>query len=152
MKGKDLKLIFEPGKFLVSDSGYFITKVNYLKKSNKNTFVQVDSGFNHFVRPTLYKSFHDIINLSNPNDEKFEYSVVGYICEKDTFAEKRKISKISSGDILCFKNSGAYGFSMTSNYNSRLKPSELCIHNNEIKQIRKREEFDDLLYGQIDIF
>tara|TARA_B100000989_G_scaffold296614_1_gene280257 strand:+ start:444 stop:1652 length:1209 start_codon:yes stop_codon:yes gene_type:complete len=151
-KGKNLKIIFEPGKFLVSDSGYFITKVNYLKKSNGNTFVQVDSGFNHFVRPTMYKSFHDIINLSNPNDEKYEYSVVGYICEKDTFAEKRRISKISTGDILCFKNSGAYGFSMTSNYNSRLKPSELCIHKNEIKEIRKREEFDNLLYGQIDIF
>jgi len=151
-KGKDLKLIFEPGKFLVSDSGYFITKVNYIKKSSRNTFIQVDSGFNHFVRPTLYKSFHDIINLSNPNDEKFEYSVVGYICEKDTFAEKRRISKISSGDILCFKNSGAYGFTMTSNYNSRLKPSEVCIYENKILEIRKREEFDDLLNKQIDIF
>ena len=151
-KGKDLKLIFEPGKFLVSESGYFITKVNYVKESSKNTFIQVDSGFNHFVRPTLYKSFHEIINLSNPNDEKFEYSVVGYICEKDTFAEKRRISKISSGDILCFKNSGAYGFTMTSNYNSRLKPSEVCIYKNKIIEIRKREEFDDLLYGQIDIF
>ena len=151
-KGKDLKLIFEPGKFLVSDSGYFITKVNYVKKSSRNTFIQVDSGFNHFVRPTLYKSFHDIINLSNPNDEKLEYSVVGYICEKDTFAEKRRISKISPGDILCFKNSGAYGFTMTSNYNSRLKPSEVCIYKNKIIEIRKREEFDDLLNKQIDIF
>jgi len=151
-KGKDLKLIFEPGKFLVSESGYFITKVNYVKESSKNTFIQVDSGFNHFVRPTLYKSFHEIINLSNPNDEKFEYSVVGYICEKDTFAEKRRISKISSGDILCFKNSGAYGFTMTSNYNSRLKPSEVCIYKNKIIEIRKREEFDDLLNKQIDIF
>ena len=151
-KGKDLKLIFEPGKFLVSESGYFITKVNYVKESSKNTFIQVDSGFNHFVRPTLYKSFHEIINLSNPNDEKFEYSVVGYICEKDTFAEKRRISKISSGDILCFKNSGAYGFTMTSNYNSRLKPSEVCVYKNKIIEIRKREKFDDLLSGQIDIF
>ena len=151
-KGKDLKLIFEPGKFLVSESGYFITKVNYVKESSKNTFIQVDSGFNHFVRPTLYNSFHEIINLSNPNDEKFEYSVVGYICEKDTFAEKRRISKISSGDILCFKNSGAYGFTMTSNYNSRLKPSEVCIYKNKIIEIRKREEFDDLLNKQIDIF
>ena len=151
-KGKDLKLIFEPGKFLVSDSGYFITKVNYVKKSSKNTFVQVNSGFNHFVRPTLYKSYHEIVNLSNPNDKKFDYSVVGYICEKDTFAENREISKVSKGDLLCFKNSGAYGFTMTSNYNSRLKPTEVCIYKNEIKMIRKREIFDDLFRGQIDIF
>jgi diaminopimelate decarboxylase len=151
-KGKNLKLIFEPGKFLVSDSGYFITKVNYVKKSNKNTFVQVNSGFNHFVRPTLYKSYHEIVNLSNPNDKKFDYSVVGYICEKDTFAENREISKVSKGDLLCFKNSGAYGFTMTSNYNSRLKPTEVCIYKNEIKMIRKGEKFDDLFRGQIDIF
>jgi len=151
-KGKDLKLIFEPGKFLVSDSGYFITKVNYIKKSSKNTFVQVNSGFNHFVRPTLYKSYHEIVNLSNPNDKKFEYSVVGYICEKDTFAEKREISRVSKGDLLCFKNSGAYGFTMTSNYNSRLKPTEVCIYKDEIKKIREGEKFDDLFRGQIDIF
>ena len=151
-KGKDLKLIFEPGKFLVSDSGYFITKVNYVKKSSKNKFVQVNSGFNHFVRPTLYKSYHEIVNLSNPNDKKFDYSVVGYICEKDTFAENREISKVSKGDLLCFKNSGAYGFTMTSNYNSRLKPTEVCIYKNEIKMIREGEKFDDLFRGQIDIF
>ena len=151
-KGKDLKLIFEPGKFLVSDSGYFITKVNYVKKSSKNTFVQVNSGFNHFVRPTLYKSYHEIVNLSNPNDKKFDYSVVGYICEKDTFAENREISKVSKGDLLCFKNSGAYGFTMTSNYNSRLKPTEVCIYKNEIKKIREGEKFDDLFRDQIDIF
>jgi len=151
-KGKDLKLIFEPGKFLVSDSGYFITKVNYVKKSSKNTFVQVNSGFNHFVRPTLYKSYHEIVNLSNPNDKKFDYSVVGYICEKDTFAENREISRVSKGDLLCFKNSGAYGFTMTSNYNSRLKPTEVCIYKNEIKKIREGEKFDDLFRDQIDIF
>ena len=151
-KGKDLKLIFEPGKFLVSDSGYFITKVNYVKKSSKNTFVQVNSGFNHFVRPTLYKSYHEIVNLSNPNDKKFDYSVVGYICEKDTFAENREISKVSKGDLLCFKNSGAYGVTMTSNYNSRLKPTEVCIYKNEIKKIREGEKFDDLFRDQIDIF
>ena len=151
-KGKDLKLIFEPGKFLVSDSGYFITKVNYIKKTRQNTFVQVNSGFNHLIRPTLYRSHHEIINLSNPDFKEFKYSVVGYICEKDTFANKRMISKVSKGDLLCFKNSGAYGFSMTSNYNSRLKPAEVCIYKDEIKKIREGEKFDDLFYGQIDIF
>ena len=150
--GKDLKIIFEPGKFLVSDSGYFITKVNYIKRSENNNFVQVNSGFNHFIRPTLYNSYHEVINLSNPNDQKEEYTVVGYICEKDTLAEKRKISKISKGDFLCFKNAGAYGYNMSSNYNSRLRPLELCIHENSIKKIREKENLEDLLKNQIDIF
>ena len=150
--GRDLKLIFEPGKYLVSDSGYFITKVNYIKKIKNKNFAQVNSGFNHFLRPTFYKSHHEIINLSNPNDKKVEYTVVGYICEKDTFAEKRKVSKISKDDILCFKNAGAYGFNMSSNYNSRIKPAEFCIHNNEIKKIRDKQSLEDLLNNQIDIF
>ena len=150
--GKKLKIIFEPGKFLVSDSGYFITSVNYIKKSQNNNFIQVNSGFNHFLRPTLYNSYHEVINLSNPNDQKEEYTVVGYICEKDTLAEKRKISKISKGDLLCFKNAGAYGFNMSNNYNSRLRPAELCIHNNSIKKIREKENLEDLLNNQIDIF
>mgnify|MGYP005631074891 FL=1 len=150
--GRELKIIFEPGKFLVSDSGYFITKVNYIKRSENNNFVQVNSGFNHFIRPTLYNSHHEVINLSNPNDQKEEYTVVGYICEKDTLAEKRKISKISKGDLLCFKNAGAYGYNMSSNYNSRLRPAELCIHENSIKKIREEENLEDLLKNQIDIF
>ena len=150
--GKELKLIFEPGKFLVSDAGYFITKVNYIKKSNNNCFAQVNSGFNHFIRPTLYKSYHEVVNLSNPSDQKEEYTIVGYICEKDTFAEKRKVSRISKDDILCFKNAGAYGYNMSSNYNSRLKPAEVCIHNNELKKIREEEKLEDLFKNQIDIF
>lgn len=150
--GKELKLIFEPGKFLVSDAGYFITKVNYIKKSNNNCFAQVNSGFNHFIRPTLYKSYHEVVNLSNPSDQKEEYTIVGYICEKDTFAEKRKVSRISKDDILCFKNAGAYGFNMSSNYNSRLKPAEVCIHNDMLKKIREEEQLEDLFKNQIDIF
>ena len=150
--GKKLKIIFEPGKFLVSDSGYFITSVNYIKKSQNNNFIQVNSGFNHFLRPTLYNSYHEVINLSNPNDQKEECTIVGYICEKDTLAEKRMISKISKGDLLCFKNAGAYGYNMSSNYNSRLRPAELCIHDNSIKKIREKENLEDLLKNQIDIF
>ena len=150
--GKELKLIFEPGKFLVSDSGYFITRVNYIKKSHNNCFAQVNSGFNHFIRPTLYKSYHEVVNLSNPSDQKEEYTIVGYICEKDTFAEKRKVSKISKDDILCFKNAGAYGYNMSSNYNSRLRPAEVCIHDNKLKKIREAEKLEDLFKNQIDIF
>ena len=149
---KKLKLIFEPGKFLVSDSGFFITKVNYIKSTKTKDFLQVDSGFNHLLRPTLYGSHHEIINLSNPAGKKKEYDVVGYICEKDTFAEKRKISETSIGDLICFKNVGAYGFNMSSNYNSRLKPAEVCIYNNKILKIREAQSLKDLLIGQIDIF
>jgi len=149
---KKLKLIFEPGKFLVSDCGFFITKVNYIKSTKTKDFLQVDSGFNHLLRPTLYGSHHEIINLSNPAGKKKEYDVVGYICEKDTFAEKRKISETSIGDLICFKNAGAYGFNMSSNYNSRLKPAEVCIYNNKILKIREAQSLKDLLKGQIDIF
>ena len=149
---KKLKLIFEPGKFLVSDCGFFITKVNYIKSTKTKDFLQVDSGFNHLLRPTLYGSHHEIINLSNPAGKKKEYDVVGYICEKDTFAEKRKISETSIGDLICFKNVGAYGFNMSSNYNSRLKPAEVCVYNNKILKIREAQSLKDLLIGQIDIF
>ena len=149
---KKLKLIFEPGKFLVSDCGFFITKVNYIKSTKTKDFLQVDSGFNHLLRPTLYGSHHEIINLSNPAGKKKEYDIVGYICEKDTFAEKRKISDTSKGDLICFKNAGAYGFNMSSNYNSRVKPAEVCIYNNKILKIREAQSLSDLLLGQIDIF
>ena len=149
---KKLKLIFEPGKFLVSDCGFFITKVNYIKSTKTKDFLQVDSGLNHLLRPTLYGSHHEIINLSNPAGKKKEYDVVGYICEKDTFAEKRKIPETSVGDLICFKNAGAYGFEMSSNYNSRLKPAEVCIYNNKILKIREAQSLNDLLLGQIDIF
>ena len=149
---KKLKLIFEPGKFLVSDCGFFITKVNYIKSTKTKDFLQVDSGLNHLLRPTLYGSYHEIINLSNPAGKKKEYDVVGYICEKDTFAEKRKIPETSVGDLICFKNAGAYGFEMSSNYNSRLKPAEVCIYNNKILKIREAQSLNDLLIGQIDIF
>ncbi len=149
---KKLKLIFEPGKFLVSDCGFFITKVNYIKSTKTKDFLQVDSGLNHLLRPTLYGSHHEIINLSNPAGKKKEYDVVGYICEKDTFAEKRKIPETSVGDLICFKNAGAYGFEMSSNYNSRLKPAEVCIYNNKILKIRQAQSLNDLLIGQIDIF
>lgn len=151
-EGRDLKIIIEPGKFLVSSSGFFLTKVNNIKSTKGQDFVQVNSGFNHLVRPMLYGSHHEIINLSNPNDSKQEYDVVGYICEKDTFAENRLISKVSKNDILCFKNAGAYGFSMSSNYNSRIKPAEACILNGKVKKIRNKQDLRDILKGQIDIF
>ena len=150
--GKNLTLIFEPGKFLVSEAGKFICKVNSIKQTTSTVFAQVDSGFNHFLRPMMYGANHHIENISNPNDKERYYSIVGYICETDTFASNRKISTISIGDLLCFNNAGAYCHTMSSNYNSRYRPAEVLYINNQLKLIRKRENFDDLIRNQINIF
>ena len=149
--GKELTLTFEPGKFLVSEAGNFLCAVNSIKQTTSTVFAQIDSGFNHFVRPMMYGSNHYIENISNPDDSERFYSIVGYICETDTFATNRRISMISEGDILCFKNAGAYCFSMASNYNSRYKPSEILFYKNEFTEIRKRESFEDLIKNQIEI-
>jgi len=147
--GKDLTLAFEPGKFLVSEAGYFLTKVNAVKQTTSTVFAQVDSGFNHLIRPMLYGSHHDIINISNPKGRERFYTVVGYICETDTFGNNRRINEINEGDVLCFKNAGAYCFSMSSNYNSRYRPAEILWHNKKAHLIRQRESFEDILKNQI---
>jgi diaminopimelate decarboxylase len=149
--GKDLTLAFEPGKFLVSEAGVFLAKVNVVKQTTSTVFAQIDSGFNHLIRPMLYGSQHDILNISNPKGRERFYSVVGYICETDTFANNRRISEINEGDILCFKNAGAYCYSMASNYNSRYRPAEVLLHKGEAHLIRKRETFDDILHNQVEI-
>ena len=149
--GKELTLAFEPGKCLVSEAGNFLCSVNSIKQTTSTVFAQVDSGFNHFVRPMMYGSSHDIINISNPKDKERFYSVVGYICETDTFANNKRISTISEGDVLCFTNAGAYCFTMASNYNSRYKPSEILFLNNKSIEIRKRETIEDILKNQIEI-
>ena len=146
--GKDLTLMFEPGKFLVSQSGYFLAKVNVIKQTTSTVFAGVDSGFNHLVRPMMYDSYHHITNISNPKGRERYYSVVGYICETDTFGNNRRINEITEENILCFHNAGAYCFSMASNYNSRFKPAEVMIHNGKDYLIRKRETFDDILRNQ----
>ena len=147
--GKELTLAFEPGKFLVSEAGYFLSQVNVVKQTTSTVFAQVNSGFNHLIRPMLYGSQHHIENISNPNGRERFYSVVGYVCETDTFANNRRINEISEGDLLCFHNAGAYCFSMASNYNSRFRPAEIFWHQGEAKLIRKAEEFDDLLHNQV---
>ena len=147
--GKELTLAFEPGKFLVSEAGYFLTQVNVVKQTTSTVFAQVNSGFNHLIRPMLYGSQHHIENISNPNGRERFYSVVGYICETDTFANNRRINEVSEGDLLCFHNAGAYCFSMASNYNSRFRPAEIFWHQGEAKLIRKAEQFDDLLHNQV---
>ncbi len=147
--GKDLTLIFEPGKFLVSEAGYFLAKVNVVKQTTSTVFAGIDSGFNHLIRPMFYGSQHYIENISNPKGKERFYSVVGYICETDTFANNRRIAEINEGDILSFRNAGAYCFSMSSNYNSRYKPAEVLWMNGQGHLIRAHETFEDLLKNQI---
>lgn len=141
----ELTLMFEPGKFLVSQSGFFIVSVNVIKQTTSTVFAEVDSGFNHLIRPMFYNAHHTITNLSNPEGRHRFYTVVGYICETDTFGTNRKIREIHEGDLLCFQNAGAYCFSMSSNYNSRLKPAEVLLLNGKPHLIRRRENLDDLL-------
>ena len=149
--GKKIALAFEPGKFLVSEAGYFITSVNSVKQTTSTIFAQINSGFNHFIRPMFYNSYHEIINISNPKGKKRFYSVVGYICETDTFANNREIEEISEGDILVFKNAGAYCFAMANNYNSRPKPIEIFLYNNKALIIREKENLKDILNKQIEL-
>jgi diaminopimelate decarboxylase len=146
--GKELTLMFEPGKFLVSEAGYFLVHVNVVKQTTSTVFASVDSGFNHLIRPMFYDSYHHIHNVSNPNGRERYYSVVGYICETDTFASNRRISEIREGDVLCFNNAGAYCFTMASNYNSRYRPAEVLVYKNQDFLIRKQETFDDLIKNQ----
>ncbi|MCL9770131.1 diaminopimelate decarboxylase [Flavobacterium sp. HXWNR69] len=147
--GRPLTLAFEPGKFLVSEAGYFLAKVNVVKQTTSTVFAGIDSGFNHLIRPMLYGAQHHIENISNPKGKERYYSVVGYICETDTFASNRRITEIHEGDILCFRNSGAYCFSMASNYNSRLKPAEVLWKDGKGHLIRERETLDDILRNQV---
>ena len=149
--GSELTLVFEPGKYLVSEAGYFVSKVNSVKQTTSTVFAQVESGFNHLLRPMFYGSYHEIENLSNPLGEERFYSVVGYICETDTFGSNRKISEIKEGDYLVFKNAGAYCFSMSSNYNSRYKPKEILWIGGKGHLIRREEKFDDLIRNQVEL-
>ena len=149
--GRPLTMWFEPGKFIVSESGQLLARVNVVKENPTVTFVGIDTGLNHLIRPMMYDAYHEIENLSNPAGERKPYTVVGYICETDTFASHRMLPEVRPGDILAIKNAGAYGFSMSSNYNGRLRPAEVLIHRGEAKLIRQRESLDDLLRNQIDI-
>lgn len=148
--GRPLQIWFEPGKFLVSECGYFITQVNVIKETSNVAFVSVDSGFNHLIRPMFYDAYHHIENISHSTGQQKIYSVVGNICETDTFAWDRELKEVREGDFLVFYNAGAYGFEMSSNFNARYKPAEVLIKDGKPYLIRKREVFDDLLRNQIE--
>jgi diaminopimelate decarboxylase len=147
--GKELTLIFEPGKFLVSEAGYFIARVNVVKQTLSTVFAGLDTGMNHLIRPMFYDAYHQIINVSKTDGKTRIYTVVGYICETDTFGWNRKITEITEGDYLAFLNAGAYCFTMASNYNSRYKPAEVMIYKKKDWLIRQRENFDDLTRNQV---
>jgi diaminopimelate decarboxylase len=149
--GKELELWFEPGKFLVSEAGFLFANANVIKTTPATVFVGVDSGMNHLIRPMMYNSYHDILNISNPKGTFRVYSVVGYICESDTLGADRKLREVREGDIIGIKNAGAYAFTMSSNYNSRLRPAEVLIIDGEAKLIRQRETMDDILGNMIEI-
>ncbi len=146
-----LELWFEPGKFLVSNCGHFLVKTNVIKHTTATVFAGVDSGFNHLIRPMFYEAYHKIENISNPKGPERIYTVVGNICETDTFAWDRKITEVREGDILVFRNAGAYGFEMSSNFNSRLKPAEVLFIKGKAHLIRARDQFEDLLHKQIEV-
>ncbi|MEO7530949.1 MAG: diaminopimelate decarboxylase, partial [Sediminibacterium sp.] len=148
---RDFEAWFEPGKFMVSECGYFITEVNVMKQSGSTHFAGVNSGFNHLIRPMFYESYHRIANISNPAAPKHGYTITGNICETDTFATDRQLSEIREGDLLVFYNAGAYGFEMGSNYNARLKPAQVLVIKGQPHLIGKRDVFEDLLRNQVEI-
>jgi diaminopimelate decarboxylase len=149
--GRELTLIFEPGKFLVSQAGYFVARVNVIKQTTSTVFAGLDTGLNHFIRPMFYEAYHEILNISKTTGKTRIYTVVGYICETDTFGWNRKITEASEGDYLLFKNAGAYCYAMSSNYNSRFRPAEVMVHEGKDYLIRKREDMEDLLRNQVDV-
>ncbi len=147
--GRTFQVWFEPGKFLVSDCGYFLVKANIIKEGPSRTFVGVNSGFNHLIRPMFYDAYHKISNISNPAGETKTYNVVGNICETDTFAWDRELNEVRPNDILLFNNAGAYGFEMSSRFNSRARPAEVLVSDGKFNLIRRRESFEDVIAGQV---
>ncbi len=149
--GRELEIWFEPGKFLVSEAGYLLVRVNVVKQTPASVFVGVDSGLNHLIRPMLYDAYHEIVNISNPEGAQRIYSVVGYICETDTLGSDRKLNEVREGDILAIKNAGAYGFTMASQYNARFRPAEVLVHAGKAHLIRKHETMEDILRNQVEV-
>ncbi len=147
--GRQLELWLEPGKFLVSEAGTLLVETNVVKETPEITFVGVNSGLNHLIRPMFYNAYHEVINISAQSNEKKPYNVVGYICETDTLASDRELDEVKEGDIIAFKNAGAYSFSMASNYNSRLRPAEVLVWKGKANLIRRKEEFEDLIRNQV---
>ena len=149
--GRPLRLCFEPGKYFVSEAGYFLARVNQVKQTTSTVFLGLNAGFNDLIRPMLYDARHEIVNVSSTSDKNRIYTVVGHICETDTFGINRRMQEARPGDIICIKNAGAYCFEMGSNYNAHARPAEVLIHEGRDHLIRTRESFSDLMRNQLDI-
>ena len=147
--GRSFSAWFEPGKYMVSEAGFFIAKVNVLKPSGDRIFAGLNTGLNHLIRPMFYDAYHHIDNLTHPSNPTKQYAVVGNICETDTFAWDREIPSIEEGDLLVFYNAGAYGYEMASNYNARFKPAQVLYQNGVAKLISRADQFEDLLSLQV---
>jgi len=149
--GKKYQLWFEPGKYLVSECGYLITKVNVVKDNGTQIFAGVNSGLNHLIRPMMYDAYHHVVNISHPEGAEKVYTVTGYICETDNLANDRLLHEVREGDYLVFYNAGAYGFEMSSNYNARYKPAEVLVMDGKPVLIRRPDVFEDLLRNQVEV-
>lgn len=147
--GKPLELWFEPGKFIVSEAGSLLVQVNVVKHTMATVFAGVNSGQNHLIRPMFYEAYHRIENITNPEGTSRIYTVVGNICETDTLGWDRKLNEVREGDILRIYNAGAYGFTMSNQYNARTRPAEILCDVNGLSLIRRRETVDDILTGVI---
>ncbi len=150
--GKQLIFAIEPGKYLVAEAGILLTRITAIKQKNQKKLIGVDTGFNHLIRPALYNAYHDIIVIQKVNaPQEWNVDIVGYLCENsDYFARDRPFPVVYENDLLAVMNAGAYGFTMASNYNSRLLPAEVPISNGKAAIIRRRQELDDLLRYQCD--
>ncbi|EAJ1254420.1 diaminopimelate decarboxylase [Campylobacter lari] len=150
LQGLDVCISMEPGRFLVANAGEFVTKVLYEKFNNKKRFVIVDGAMNDLLRPSLYSAYHEIKLLSE-NKEESLCDIVGGICESGDFlAKDRKLAKTKAGDLIIVKSAGAYGFSMSSNYNTRNRVCELACENGTVRMIRKRESYEDQIALELD--
>ncbi len=144
-----LKIIMEPGRFIVGNAGIFVTKVLYVKDNGHKKFVIVDGGMNDLIRPMLYDAYHEIVPVKQSQKSKQKFDVVGPICESgDFFAHDRLLPVVHKGDWLCVMSAGAYGFSMASNYNVRPRVAEVMVKNNKFKIVKERETFKDLMRGE----
>ena len=148
---RHMQVWFEPGKFLVSEAGYFITKVKCHQGIGRHQFCGGRYRSQSFYQAMFYGSYHIIDNISNPGGAQKMYNVVGNICETDTFAEDRLLNEVREGDYLVFKNAGAYGFEMASNYNSRFKPAEVLVKDGKAQLVRKRDNMEDLLHNIVEL-
>tara|TARA_B100000035_G_scaffold134321_1_gene114302 strand:+ start:54423 stop:55676 length:1254 start_codon:yes stop_codon:yes gene_type:complete len=144
-EGRKFKIIFEPGRAIVGKAGILLTKIEYIKKGQSKNFAIIDAAMNDLMRPSLYNAHHQIINISNCNEKSDTYDVVGPVCETGDFLGKNRNLSINPKNILAILDVGAYGMSMSSNYNSRMRPAELLIDGKKVFEIKKREVFDDLI-------